>query len=165
MFRHSIFCLVLVAGLLGPTRAWADPFAIDLEARAAKVTVTAHAEIADRKLKPKPGGVLRAKAGQPIAVRWTLRRTAAKGVLKDVVIHFYVAPEEKAGQQAVPDLSKEVVAESALSLDLKPQAKAQGQLTFAIEKPGCYLLRLETIGAAVTLDSSECYAALDLEVR
>jgi hypothetical protein len=165
MFYLPTICLALIARLLTSTHDSAEPFAIDLEVRAAKASATAHAEAAGRKFKPKTRSVLEAKAGQQIVVRWTLRRTAAKDVVKDVVAHFYVAREEKVGQQAVPDLSKEVAVESALSMDFKPQGTAQGKLSFAIEKPGCYLLRLETIGAVVTLDSHESYAALDLVIR
>jgi hypothetical protein len=164
MFCVSTICWVLVARLLSSIHAEAGPFAIDLEVRAAKASATAHAEAADRRSKPKARGVLEAKAGQQIAVRWKLRRTA-KDVVKDVVVHFYVAREERVGQQTVPDLSKDVAVESALSLDFKPQGTAQGKLSFAIEKPGCYLLRLETIGAAVTLDGHEYYAAVDVVIR
>jgi hypothetical protein len=161
----STFCLVLIARLVSSIHASADPFAIDLEVRVGKARTTTHAEAAGNRLKPRARGVLEARVGQQIAVRWILRRTAGKDVVRDVVVHFYVAREEKVGQPAVADLRKDVAVESALSMDFKPQATAQGQLRFAIEKPGCYLLRLETIGAAVTLDSHESYAALDLVIR
>jgi hypothetical protein len=161
-------CAVLVLILFAtPAVRAADEFAIALEARADKASKTAHAEVAGLGLgtaaKPRP--VLEVKAGQRVAVKWTLRCTDPKNTYKDVLVHFFAVKEEKAGQQAVPKLDKDVAAESALTMDFKPKDTADGELSLTIAQPGTYLLRLETIGAAVGLEGHEHFAALDLVVR
>jgi hypothetical protein len=143
----------------------ADEFAIDLEARAGKESKTAHAEAAALGAAPKPRAVLEAKAGERVTVKWALRCTDAKETYKDVIVHFFAVREEKTGQQAVPKLDKDVAAESALTMDFKPKDAADGELSFTVDRPGSYLLRLETIGAAAGLEGHEHFAALDLVVR
>lgn len=163
--RPAVCCLLLSAWLSAPA-AGADPFAIDLEAKAGKATQTAHAEAAGLGTTPKARPVLEAKAGQRVLVKWTIRCTDPKTTYKDVTVHFVAVKEEKAGQQAVPKLDlKDVAAETALSMDFKPKDASDGELSFTIARPGSYLLRLETIGAATGLDGREYFAALDLIVR
>ena len=69
------------------------------------------------------------------------------------------------GQAALPDLNKDVAAESALTMDFKPKDKTEGELTFTIEAAGNYLLRLETVKTAVGDDGHEHFAALDIVVK
>jgi hypothetical protein len=151
--------------VLPPAVARADHFAIDLEARAGKESKTAHAEAAALGATPKPRPVLEVKAGERVTVKWTLRCTDPKETYKDVVVHFFAVKEEKTGQQAVPKLDRDVTAESALTMDFKPKDANDAELSFTVDRPGSYLLRLETIGAAVGLEGHEHYAALDLVVR
>ena len=66
------------------------------------------------------------------------------------------------GQRAVPKLTKDVSAESALTMDFGPGEKAKGGLRFTIDRPGLYLMRLETIGAP---EGRECFSALDLVIK
>ncbi len=159
-----VLSLAAFAGLLTAASA-EEPFAIDLTIRSGKASQTAHAESADRLAKPRTRAVLAVKAGQRIAVRWKLSSTDPKETLKDVTIHFFVVKEEKANQPPVPKLNQDVVAESAASMDFGPKDKADGVLNFTIDKPGCYLLRLETIGAIAGPAGHEDFAALDVTVR
>jgi hypothetical protein len=164
--RSAVAVLVLSAWLVVPLAARAaDEFAIDLEARAGKASKTAHAEALGLGTTPKPRPVLEVKAGQRVTVTWTLRCTDPKANYKDVLVHFVAVKEEKTGQQAVPKLDKDVAAESALTMDFKPKDASDGELSFTLDKPGSYLIRLETIGAAVGLEGHEHFAALDLVVR
>src|SRR5205807_1401657 len=114
--------------------------------------------------KPEPRPVLVAKADTPVTVKWTLRNTDPTATVKDVLVHFFAVREEKANQQEVPKLNKDVAAESALTMDFKPKDKAAGELTFTVAKPGTYLLRLEAKGAAGK-DGREPFVALDLVVE
>ena len=140
-------------------------FAIDLEVRAAKVHNACHAESVAIGARPLRRKVLEVKAGEPVTVRWTLRSVARKETVKDIVVHFFATKEEKAGQQVVPKLDKEVAVETALTMDFKPTDKTEGELTFTLDKPGCYLVRLETIGAAAGSAGHEYFAAMDLVVH
>jgi hypothetical protein len=163
MRRTALVVLVFAGWPGGPTRA--NEFTIDLTADAAKKSETAHAEAAVIGLKPKPRAVLEVKAGDRVKVRWTLTNADAKATVKDVLVHCVVVKEEQAGQAAVPALDKGVAAETALTMDFNPGARAQGELNVVLEKPGAYLLRLETIGAAAGPADREFFAALDLVVR
>jgi hypothetical protein len=49
-------------------------------------------------------------------------------------------------------------------MDFKPSDRTEGEITLVVAKPGCYLLRVETKGAAGK-DGHEQFAALDLVVR
>jgi hypothetical protein len=164
MMRLAPFALVASVGLLGSACLRADPFAIDLEAQAAKVSKTAHAEPVPPDGKAKPRAVLTVKVNTPITVKWALSNTGPTLVLKDIVVHFFAVQEEKADQQKVPRLDRNVVAESAVSMGFKPRDRAEGEITFAIARPGYYLLRVETRGTAGK-DGHEQFAALDVVVR
>ena len=156
---------VLVVGwlaLLAPARA--EHFTIELKAKAGENSKTAKTDAVALGEKPKPRGILEARAGQDITVKWTLTCAAKKGEFKDVTVHFFVVKEEKVGQLAVPKLDKDVAAESALTMDFKPKDKSDGELTFKIETPGNYLLRLEALNGAGA-EGHEHFAALDVVVK
>jgi hypothetical protein len=163
----SCFLLGLAAlgGLVASAAPAPEPFAIDLEVRAGQAHKTAHAESAAPGAKPKPREVVEVQAGEPITVKWKMSSTAPKGTLKNITVHFFAVKEEKAGQQAVPPLNKDVVAESALLMDFGPKDKNEGTLHFTIPKPGYYLFRLETIGATAGPAGHEDFAALDVKAR
>ncbi len=157
-------CVALGWLILSPP-ARADHFAIDLEVKAPKASKKATADTAAVGVKPKARGVLQAKAGDKIVIHWTLASTAKKEIAKDVTVHLVVVKEEKAGQVAVPNLNKDVVAETTMRMDFKPKDKAKGDLSVAIDKPGVYLVRVETIGAAAGTEGHEHFAAVDLVIE
>jgi hypothetical protein len=143
----------------------ASLFTIDLDVQAAKVHDTAHAEIVAIGAKPLHRKVLEVKAGVPVTVRWTLRSAARTETFKDIVVHFFAAKEAKVGQQVLPKLDANVAAETALTMDFRPADKANSELVFALDQPGCYLIRLETIGVVAGSGDHEYFAAMDLVVR
>jgi hypothetical protein len=149
----------------GPADLHADHFTIDLKVEASGGSRTVHAQAATLGGRPGSRPLLEGTPGKSIAIHWTLTSTHPKGTFKDVLVHFFVVKEEKAGQQAVPRLDKNVEVESALTMDFKPGDKAQGEQTFQIDKPGVYLVRLETVGASVGGDGHEHFAALDLVIK
>jgi hypothetical protein len=152
--------------LLGLAQAPAPPFTIDLTVTAGKASKTAHAEEPREGFAPnrKPAArpVLEARAGRPVTVRWKLTRGAGQPAVKGVIVHFFATPEEKAGQAV--KARKDNPVETALTMDFKAGERAEGELTFTLERAGAYLLRLETIGAG-DADGRESAAALDLVLR
>jgi hypothetical protein len=164
---RALLCGLLVLGwVLRPPAASAHHITIDLKVQADKATKTAAAEIAAPGVKPKSRGVLRVRAGTPITARWTLTNADAKTTYKDVLVHFFTVKIDKVGQATVPKLTRGVAAESALTMDFRPKDATKGGLTFTIDTPGVYLLRLETIGAAgAGPDAHEHFAALDVVVE
>jgi hypothetical protein len=145
--------------------ARADHFAIDLDVQAAGKKAAAHAQAQGSGQKAKSRPVLHLQAGQRVAVKWLLTNTHTKATFKDVIVHFFVVREEHVGQQTVPKLGKTVQAESALTMDFRPGDKTRGEVSFVIDVPGAYLLRLETVGAAVEPETHEHYSAIDLVVE
>src|SRR5262249_39416081 len=143
MQRLPAVGLSLAIFLLATTRAPADDlaFAIDLTVKTAAASKTAHADVVALGVKPNERGVLESKSGERVTVQWKLRNADSKTTFKDVTVHFFAVPEEKAGQQAVPKLDRGVVAESALTMDFKPKDSNEGELEFTIAKAGTYLVR------------------------
>ncbi len=155
--------LAALAGLAAA--AAAEPFTIDLEVRSGKANKTAHAESAAPDLTTQERGVLEIKAGDRVTVKWKMSGTDPSAKIANVTVHFFAVKEETAGQKAKPKLDKGVVAESALTMDFGPGDKNEGELSFTIEEAGCYLLRLETIGAVAGLADHEDFAAIDVKVH
>jgi hypothetical protein len=116
----------------------------------------------DHGKNPRP--VVKVKAGDPIKINWMLTNVYPHKTLENVVVHFYVAREEKVGQKPTPDLGVEanVVMESAFEMDFKPGAKAGVRNTLKIDKPGVYLIRVES---KQTQTDHEHFAAIDLVVE
>jgi hypothetical protein len=79
-----------------------------------------------------------------------------------VVLHFFIAREEKAGQKTLPDLSGDVILESAFDMTFKPGTKAGQRNTVRIDSPGVYLIRVES---RETQSDHEHFAAVDLVVE
>lgn len=109
---------------------------------------------------PRP--VVRARVGDPIRVERVLTNGYPHKTLEDVVVHFFIARQEKAGQKELPDLRGDVVLESAFEMDFKPGGKAGQKHTFRIDEPGAYLVRVET---RQTQSDHEHFSAIDLVVE
>jgi hypothetical protein len=111
---------------------------------------------------PRP--VLKAKAGQPIRVQWMFTNVYPHKTLENMVVHFFIAREEKAGQKDLPDLNVEdaIVLESAFEMDFKPGAKAGQKHTLRIDRPGAYLVRVES---RQTNSDHEHFSAIDLVIE
>lgn len=164
MTRLAPYLFVLLLGLLGPPLGRADDFAIDLKAQAAKKPEKVEAKYPVPDTKPAPRAVLMIGVNTPITVHWSLRATDKAALVKDALVHFFVVKIEKPDQQEVPKLTKNVIVESALTMDFKAQDKTEGEITFTVSNPGCYLLRLE-LKSAANKDGRAPFAALDLLVK
>ncbi len=97
-----------------------------------------------------------------VQIHWTLTNSSAKTEMKNVLVHFFAVKEEAVGQRNVPKLTKNVTAESAVTVDFSPGEQARGVLTFTVNQPGAYLIRLQTMGAP---EDEDCFAALDLVIK
>lgn len=109
---------------------------------------------------PRP--VVRARVNEPIKIQWLLTNIYPHKTLENVVVHFFIAREEKVGQKDLPDLSGEVVLESAFDMDFKPGTKVGQRNTLRIATPGIYLIRIET---RQTQSDHEHFSAVDLVVE
>ena len=78
------------------------------------------------------------------------------------MVHFYVVRQKKVGQKELPDVTGDVVMESAFDMDFKPGSKAGQRTTLKIDTPGVYLIRVETRN---TQSDHEHFSAIDLVVE
>jgi hypothetical protein len=109
---------------------------------------------------PRP--VLKAKAGEPIRIQWMFTNVYPHKTLENVVVHFFVARQDKVGQKELPELTGDVVLETAFDMDFKPGGKAGGRNTVRIDAPGVYLIRVES---RQTGSDHEHFAAIDLVIE
>ena len=134
---------------------------IDLEVSGRRGQVTAHVDQTPPEWGKNPRPVLKVRPGEPVKVQFMLTNVYPHKTLENVVVHFYVVREEKAGQKEIPDLKDDVVLESAFDMDFKPGRKVGQRTTFKIAEPGAYLVRVETRN---TQSDHEHFAAIDLVV-
>jgi hypothetical protein len=162
MLRLLLLALALLGFLAAPA-VRADSFAIELAVKA-KDAETTEAKYPAADSKPQPRATLTAGVNAPITVKWTLRNTHQTQTVSDVLVHFFAVKIDKPNQAEIPKLTKNVVVETALTMDFRPQDKTDGEITFTVASPGVYLLRLELRGNAAK-EGRDHYAALDLIVR
>jgi hypothetical protein len=157
--------LTLLAVTIAAGSVRADHFAIELKVQVGKAVKTARTETIALGAKPKAREVLRARAGDRVKVNWSLTNTDARAAVKNVLVYFFAVREEELGQKNVPALTAGVVAQSALTMDFNPKDVARGELNFVIDRPGPYLVRVETRGAAAGAARHEHFAALEILVE
>jgi hypothetical protein len=134
---------------------------ISLEAAVGAKQVTAFVDQTPPDWGKNPRPVIQATAGEPIRINYVLTNVYPHKTLPNVVVHFFIAPQKKAGQKELPDLKDDVVIESAFEMDFKPGGKAGQRMTLKISTPGTYLIRVESRN---TQSDHEHFAAIDLIV-
>ncbi len=141
--------------------AIASDFEISLQVKSATQQVSTNStEEQPSPAKPHPRPVFTSESKETLLVSWKATNNAKHATFQDVLIHCLVVAEKEPGQAGLPSL-KDPVQESALTMDFKPGDSATGELSLTIDKPGTYLVRIETQNV---LDKygHEHYAALDL---
>ena len=164
MFRQTLsFCVAIGIFLeIGNSPVRAEHAKITLDVTTSKGQETAFVDQTPPPSGKNPRPVVKAKVGEPIKVQFMLTNVYPHKTLENVVVHFFVAKQEKVGQKDLPDLQGEVVTETAFEMDFKPGAKAGQKSTFRVDKPGVYLIRIET---NETQSDHEHFSAIDLVVE
>lgn len=159
---HRMGTVVVTTAIgLWPALAWAEHAKITLEASTAREKVTANVDQTPPDWGKNPRPVLKARVGEPIRIQCVFTNAYPHKTLENVVVHLFIAREDKVGQHELPDLSGDVVTETAFEIDLKPGAKAGQRSTLSIDRPGVYLARIESRG---TGSDHEHFAAIDIVV-
>jgi hypothetical protein len=148
--------------MLAPTPGRCEHAKITLEVVAANSRQTAYMDQTPPDWGKNPRPVVTARAGEPIKIQWMFANVYPHKTLENVVVHFFVAHEEKVGQKQLPTLDDSVVLETAFDMDFKPGAKAGQRNTLRINEPGVYLIRVES---GKTQSDHEHFAAIDLVVE
>jgi hypothetical protein len=154
-----ILCLLAI---LTASPAFAEHAKINLDVSVAGAKETAFVDQTPPESGKNPRPVIRAKVGDPIRVQWVFENVYPHKTLANVVVHFFIAKEQKVGQKELPDLRGDVVLETAFDMDFKPGTKAGARSALTINSPGVYLIRVETKG---TQSDHEHFAAMDLVVE
>ena len=160
MRRLAPFLIAAITGLTPPS-ARAEHAKIQLEVVGRRDQVTAYVDQTPPEWGKNPRPVLKVRSNEPIKVQFLLTNVYPHKTLENVVVHFFVVRQEKAGQKEIPDLKGDLVLESAFDIDMKPGGKAGQRTTFKIDQPGAYLVRVETRN---TQSDHEHFAAIDLVV-
>jgi hypothetical protein len=158
--RLAPLALLLAALAAPPARAEHAKLRLDAEAGGEKKTAFVDQTPPESGKNPRP--VLKVKAGEPVRIEWVFTNVYPHKTLENVVMHFFVAREDKVGQKELPDLRGDVVVETAFDMDFKPGAKAGARTTLRIDQPGAYLIRVES---RQTQSDHEHFAAIDIEVK
>jgi hypothetical protein len=111
-------------------------------------------------LHPRP--LVHVKANDPLALQFVLTNAYPHGEKKNVTVRYFVVREEKAGQKALPDLTKNVVTQGRFTLNFKPKCRVGGRVRFALKQRGLYLLRVETLN---TDSDHEHFSAIDIQAE
>jgi hypothetical protein len=150
----------LFLGAWSPARA--EHAKINLEVSAPHGQQTAFVDQTPPESGKNPRPVLKAKVGEPIKVQYVLTNVYPHKTLENVVVHFFIAKQQKVGQKELPDLRGDVVLETAFDMDFKPGTKAGARSTVKIDTPGVYLIRIET---KQTQSDHEHFSAIDLVIE
>jgi hypothetical protein len=143
------------------TAVRAEHAKITLEVSTGRETVTAFVDQTPPESGKNPRPILKAKVNEPIRIKYVLTNVYPHKLLENVVVHFFIARQDKVGQKELPDLKGDVVMESAFDMDFKPGTKAGQRSTVKIDTPGVYLIRLETRN---TQSDHEHFSAIDLVI-
>ena len=161
MLRLILSCAVIVGALAMTSTARAEHAKINLDVSTGRENVSAFVDQTPPEWGKNPRPVIKATVNQPIRVQYLLTNVYPHKTLENVVVHFFVAQQNKVGQKELPELKGDVVMETAFDMDLKPGAKAGQRSTFRIDAPGVYLIRIETKN---TQSDHEHFAAIDVVV-
>lgn len=161
--RSLIVAVALLASALGLAArpALAEHAKINLEVSGSGQQQTSFMDQTPPESGKNPRPVIKVKAGDPIRVQWVFTNTYPHKTIENVVVHFFVAREDKVGQKDLPDL-REPVLETAFDMDFKPGTKAGARTTLKIDTPGVYLVRVES---KKTQSDHEHFSAIDLVVE
>ena len=152
----------LTAVLLVAASAHAEHAKIHLEVSAPGIQEVAFVDQTPPEYGKNPRPVMKVKAGDPIKVQWTLTNIYPHKTLENVVVHFFVARQDKVGQKPLPKLDDDVIHECAFDMDFKPGTKAGARMTLRLDTPGTYLMRVES---KETQSDHEHFAAIDIVVE
>lgn len=111
-----------------------------------------------------PRQVVSATAGEDLMLTWRFRSEFPHGIMKNVTVRLYIAPEREIGQKPVPAANAPRVVDNSFTMDFLPDHSAQGHLHFRAPEKGNYLVRLESEETQKE-HGHEHFAAVDLKVE
>jgi hypothetical protein len=151
--------ILMLLALVSPVRA--EHAKINLEVSTGRDNVAAFVDQTPPDWGKNPRPVIKARTNEPIRINYQFTNVYPHKTLENVVVHFFIARQQKVGQKELPEVKGDVVMETAFDMDFKPGSKAGQRSTVKIDTPGVYLIRIETRN---TQSDHEHFAAIDLVV-
>ncbi len=159
---RAILSTVALCAVLTASQVLAEHAKINLDVMTPTDQKTAHVDQTPPASGKNPRPVIKAKVNDRIKIEWMFTNDYPNKTIENVVVHFFIVRQEKVGQKELPDLQDDVVLESAFDMDFKPGGKAGQRHTLKIDKPGVYLIRVES---RETQSDHEHFAAIDLVIE
>lgn len=161
LLRRWIILLAVISVIVWSR---AESFVVTLELQGAHGKQSVTNAIAASRTANKPRAKFKAQVNESLKVLYRIGHNSPTPI-EDVLVHLYVAPEEQLNQMRPPNLKSElVILESALVMDFKTNHIAQGTFSFKVNRPGIFLVRVESLDSENTL-LDESFAAIDLEIQ
>lgn len=161
---RAAIAFAFFALLFAPSIAQAEHFAIQLTVSSAADKQMSFSDTCSPQrpqgFKPRPE--FHVKAGEEIVLQYFLSSNFPHDAIKNVTIRYYIVPEAKAGQDAVPSRDGAII-QGHFVMDFKPETGKVGlRERLKIEKKGTYLVRVESENSAT---DHEHFSAIDLVVE
>jgi hypothetical protein len=110
---------------------------------------------------PDPRPLAETKAGVKPQIRWAVRNLDPKRAVRNLVVHFLVTREERAGEPIPASPRQGSLLDSVLGTDLSARQGTTGNYNTAIYEPGVYLVEVELLDPQ---GNRRQYCAIDLKV-
>lgn len=154
--------LAAFLALTAASTARAEHFAIELTVKSAHDQATAHADTDPPAQGVNPRPLCHARRGEDLTFQFILSSNFPHGTKDHVGVRYCVAPEKQAGDKSPPEPGRPAVIEGSFVMDFKPDGRVGVRQRLRIDKPGAYLVRVESLHS----DSDhEHFAALDLVIN
>jgi hypothetical protein len=155
--------LFIATVLLISASARAEHFKIELTVKSAQDEPTAHSDTDPPPEGSNPRPLCHAKRGEDLTLQFFFTSNFPHETLKNVTVHYYIAPEKEAGKKAMAEPGKPNVLEGDFTMDFKPVTGRVGlRQRIHIDQAGTYIVRVESRHS----DSDhEHFAAIDLVVE
>lgn len=151
MILHAIALALLLTPAIPrmprstPRRAAIPPFnaslSLTLRTKGGEVRIT------QRPGKPVPAErpTVTLKAGEKPQIRWQVRNIDPAKAIRNVVVHFLVRREVKAGEAIPASPSQGSLVDTVMGTDISVRNGISGSANTAVWEPGTYLVELELL--------------------
>ena len=126
VFDYSSATTIMVASMASPVRAEHAKINLEVVDRDAKMW-SAFVDQTPPDWGKNPRPVIKARVNEPIRIQYLLTNVYPHKTLENVVVHFFIARQNKVGQKELPDLKGDVVHGDGLRHGF--QAREQGRPT------------------------------------
>jgi hypothetical protein len=145
-----------------PARVRAEHFDFTLTVKSAAEKVEAHSDDDPPAGGFNPRPILHGRAGETMHWLFLMTNTKPHDPFLQLKVRYYLALETKAGQKEPTAPIKDSTVEGEFVVDLKYKGRVGVQQHFRLDKPGVYLLRVETDNSH---SDHEHFSAIDIEIK